>query len=356
MSFKTYAWLCLSLVMANFQTSNAQQKDTLYCATACCGGNDATPAGVMINRVHSKNEWMFSYKFMTMNMGGLMHGNQSITKESVFANYLMAPKSMNMNMHMIMGMYGITNRLTVMVMVNYNVLSMQMDMYAKGGHHHAGNTETSNSHRMESSGLGDLKAYALYGLLNTSNHQLLVSGGLNIPTGSILINGNADDMMYPNTRLPYSMQLGSGTFDILPCINYVYQHHKWTASSQVSAVLRTGKNAVGYRLGNEFTSSSWLAYQWLSFLSSSVRLEGALAKNITGKDATQYRYNEPSSDTDNYGGRKMTGYLGSVFHITKGALKNTGIAAEYGIPIYQYFSGVQMRNQRTVSLSIQYGF
>jgi hypothetical protein len=54
MPFKTYAWLFLSLVMANFQTSNAQQKDTLYCATACCGGNDATPAGVMINRGY---EW-----------------------------------------------------------------------------------------------------------------------------------------------------------------------------------------------------------------------------------------------------------------------------------------------------------
>jgi hypothetical protein len=354
MSLKIYVLLWLTLAMAILTRIQAQPADSIFCAShSCCGSDDATPAGVMISHLHAKKEWMFSYKLMTMNMSGIMSGTQSVNQESVFANYLMAPRNMQMNM----GMYGITNRLTTMVMVSYNATSMQMDMFAAGAHHHhAGGSESAGPHQMESSGISDIKIYMLYGLLNKSNHQLLVSGGLSFPTGSILVAGSADDMMYPNVRLPYAMQPGSGTYDILPCINYLYQHKKWTASSQVSATVRTGENAVGYRLGNEYVSNNWVAYQWFSFLSSSLRLEGNIQQSIKGIDHSQYTFNEPSSNTANYGGRKVIGHFGSVFRLNKGFLKNAGFAAEYGVPLYQNVNGVQMKQRQSVTLSLQYGF
>lgn len=357
MSVNVYVYLIVSFAMVVSQHVYAGQNDSTFCSSAvCCGSNDPTPSGVMLSHIHPKNEWMFSYKWMSMNMSGVMSGSQTISNEAVFTNYLMAPKNMSMNMHMLMGMYGITNRLSAMVMVNYNSLSMQMEMFVPGGHHHPGSAETTPSHIMESSGLGDTKAYLLYGLLHKRQHQLLVSGGMSFPTGSILVTGKDDDMMYPNNRLPYNMQLGSGTYDVLPCVNYLFQQGKFTASTQVSAVIRTGYNPVGYRLGNEFTSNSWVAYKWLPFLSSSLRAEGSIQNNITGLDPTLYRYNEPAANTENYGGKKIVGYIGSVFHLNTGALKNAGIAAEYGIPVYQYYNGIQMRQQQSWTLSLQYSF
>jgi hypothetical protein len=357
MTIRIYVCLIVTLSMAIAQSVRASQSDSLSCTSSiCCGSNDPTPAGVMLSHIHPKREWMFSYKWMSMNMSGVMSGSQSISNEAVFTNYLMSPKNMSMNMHMLMGMYGITNRLSAMVMVNYSSLTMQMEMFVPGGHHHAGSTDAAPSHTMESAGLSDTKAYLLYGLLHKPNHQVFVSGGMSFPTGSILVTGNADNMMYPNTRLPYSMQLGSGTFDVLPCINYLYQRGKFTASSQLSAVVRTGYNPVGYRLGNEFLSNSWLAYQWSSFISSSIRLEASAQKAISGTDPSLYRFNEPAANTQNYGGKKMIGYIGSVLHINKGVFKNAGIAAEYGIPVYQYYNGIQMRQQQSWSVSLLYGF
>jgi hypothetical protein len=125
MSLKIYVLLWLTLAMAILTRIQAQPADSRFCAShSCCGSDDATPAGVMISHLHAKKEWMFSYKLMTMNMSGIMSGTQSVNQESVFANYLMAPRNMQMNMHMLMGMYGITNRLTTMVMVSYNATSM----------------------------------------------------------------------------------------------------------------------------------------------------------------------------------------------------------------------------------------
>jgi hypothetical protein len=204
--------------------------------------------------------------------------------------------------------------------------------------------------------LGDVKLYALYSPLNKRNHQVLVSAGISIPVASTTVKGKAEDMMYPGSNLPYGMQLGSGTYDVLPCINYVYQNGKITASAQVSAVLRTGTTASGYKLGNEATLNSWVAWQWLSTLSSSLRMEGSQTGRISGNDPSLYIYNEPSANPSNYGGQKVIGYIGSALHVPKRMLSNTTLGVEYGIPVYQYWNGSQMKLQQVLNASVSIGF
>jgi hypothetical protein len=334
-----------------------QQKDSLLCTQhSCCSGNDPTPAGIMISRLHAKGEWMFSYKYMHMSMKGLRNGTRSVSEKEVFSDYLMAPENMEMNMHMLMAMYGATNRLTLMTMLHYNSSSMHMNMFSASSHHHTGAAETGSDHNMQSAGFGDIKLYAMYGILNTSRHQILMSGGLSFPTGNIDIKGSQNNMMYPGSRMPYSMQLGSGTIDLLPCINYLYQYHDLTFSSQVSAIIRTGKNDIGYAYGNAGTLSSWMAYKWLPFVSSSIRLEGVLSGEISGRDKEQYLFNEPSANPANYGGKMLTGYIGSLFRLPKGALSAASISMEYGVPLYQYVNNIQMKQRQALFVSVQYGF
>ncbi len=357
MPAKFIACLAVFLVMAFSQYTRAAEKDSASCTTHCrCGNENISPAGVMIAHLHPKKEWMLSARWMNMNMSGLLSGSESVSPEAVFNNYLMAPDNMQMNMFMLMGMYGFTRRLTGMVMVNYNSTSMHMTMFAPDAHHHPGSTTTSGDHTMLSSGLGDTKLYALYGILNKQRHQLLVSAGVSLPTGSITEKGTTNDMMYPGKRYPYSMQSGSGTYDLLPCINYLFAGREWIVASQVSAVVRTGENTIGYRLGNEYTSSNWVAYKWLDVLSSSFRVDGTFSNSITGHDPSLYRYAEPSSNTMNYGGKRVTGFVGSFFQVGKGSLNGLGIGAEYGIPLYQYVNGIQMKQQHTLHISVAYGF
>jgi hypothetical protein len=292
---------------------------------------------------------MIAYRYMNATMNGILSGTEKVTTQDVFVNYLMASEKMRMDMHMLMAMYGVTNKITVMAMLDYNFMSMSMSMLPGSTHHHAGAT-TEMEHDMKTSGIGDLKLHFLYGLINKERHHLLISAGVNIPTGNSSIKGT-ENSMYPNKRLPYAMQLGAGTYDVLPCINYLHQNNKATFGTQVSSVIRTGYNTVGYQLGNEAAFNGWFAYQWFNFLSSSLRIEGSIADKIKGYDPTLYYYNELAANPSNYGGKKINTYIGSVFNIKKGCMKNSRLGIEYGIPVYQNLNGTQMKLEHTLYVS-----
>lgn len=336
------------------------ESDTMACAhNTCFCSNDNAPSGVMISHVHEKNQWMFSYRFMNMNMSDVMSGTKDKAQSEVFLNYLMAPQSMKMNMHMLMAMYGITNHFTVMAMFNYFSNSMDMAMFSNSTHQHNSSsisTVSSTAMNMKSSGLSDVKLHLLYGLLDKNNHKLLFSLGLNLPLGSIQKTGNADDMAYPNSRLPYMMQLGSGTFDLMPCLNYLFQYNDLTASAQFSSVLRTNTNSIGYHYGNEFALNTWMAYSWHQNISSSVRAEGLLGQTISGQDNTVYYYNEPSANPNNYGGEKVNLFVGSKYQFQNNFLKNNQLSLEYGLPIYQNLNGLQLKTQQLFNVAWNYKF
>jgi hypothetical protein len=352
--YKQSNWLIVLIVFFMQFSALAQLVDSTLCNNhGCCCNNDPTPASVMISHVHKKHEWMVSYRYMGMDMDGLLSGTTTTTKNDVYVNYLMAGNKMSMNMHMVMAMYGVTNKLTLMAMFNYNIALMSMSMLDTGmPHMHGGMVMggTTASMNMKTAGLGDIKLQALYSVIKRPRHQLLVSAGISIPTGNTQLKGGLESM-YPNQRYPYAMQLGSGTFDVMPGINYLYQKGKITMSSQVTSVIRTGYNSIGYKLGNEATSNSWLAYQWHRIISSSIRMEASMAKKIDGYDQTLYYYNEPSANSFNYGGKKVNVFIGSVFQFKRGILKNNRLGIEYGQPIYQNLNGIQMKTKQAINAS-----
>jgi hypothetical protein len=353
-----FACVCLFFKVVEVQAQSTSEGTACVNQSCCGGGNDPTPASVMISHVHNKNEGMVSYRYMNMGMKGILSGTQAVDKNTVFNDYLMSPEKMQMDMHMIMGMYGVTDRLTVMGMLNFNTINMSMSMFTTKGHVHSGNTtgEADTTHFMHTSGLGDVKLSALYSLIKMPNHQLLLGVGASVPVGNFEVKGASDDAMYPNKNYAYAMQLGSGTFDFTPCVSYLFQHNKATFSTQISSTIRTGYNSLGYKLGNEMTLNTWFAYQLLPFLSSSVRVEGNIVDKIGGYNPSVYAYNEPSANVANYGGENLNCAIGSVFQAKKGVLKNSRLGVEYSMPLYQNVNGIQMKTTQTFTVSCSMGF
>jgi hypothetical protein len=147
------------------------------------------------------------------------------------------------------------------------------------------------------------------------------------------------------------MQLGSGTFDLLPGINYLYQQSHFSIGTQLFSTFRTGYNKLNYKWGNELTLINWYSYQWLEFLSSSLRVEGNVIEMIKGNDTQLYSYSDPAACTYNYGGKKINGYIGSILQFKKGYLKNNRLSVEYCIPFYQKLNGMQMKTTQALQLS-----
>ena len=346
--------LCL-LVFLGLQSIVVSQETTESCDVSCHCIRNLTPAGVMISHVHPKNEWMLSYRYMQMGMGTPIQGRSAISELNVYTNYLGYTPSMRMDMHMVMGMVGITNRFTAMVMFNYLANSMPMNMMS--GHSHHGMTMSTDAHMdMHTNGLGDTKLHALYGIVKNTTTQVVASLGVSLPTGSIQLKGLNNDMFYAGNRLPYMMQLGSGTVDALPGVTFVTQHENLTYSAQVQGIVRLNTNKVGYQFGDEINATTWLGYNWWKGFGSSLRLEGSWVGTLRGSDSSMYFYNEIASNPQNYGGVRLQGLAGLSYQFEEGFIANHRFAIEYGLPLYQKANGIQNKLNQTWMASWSYSF
>ena len=133
------------------------------------------PISVMGDHMHKMGEWMVSYRYMTMDMEGLLKESNSVlaTSSQLTGLTSMVPTKMTMDMHMFGTMYAISNKWTLMGMVNY--LNNEMDM------HHADEYEHEHG-----KGIGDLKVAGLYDLAQWDDgRRMHLKLGLNLPTGSI---------------------------------------------------------------------------------------------------------------------------------------------------------------------------
>lgn len=355
----------LLILLFSMESSFASKRDSILCS---CNRDDYSPAGVMVGMRHLKGMWMFSYNYMNMQMQHNLSGTSSVDDETILNNYLMSPISMRMDMHMLMGMYGLSDRVTLMAMLNYNSLDMKMNMLSSshsqtssGGHNHSGNSSSEGLSLMEmeskTSGMADTKLYALWSFYVRRGTVLMASGGISIPTGSINQKGTPDDMMYPNRRFPYMMQMGSGTVDFAPGVTLLQHAGNFKGSVQATGTVRAYDNANGYRPGNELALNAWGAYQFLSSLAPSLRIDATFTESIQNEDKQLYRVMEPGAAAENYGGTKVNGYIGLSYYFHKiPVIKNSRILAEYGLPVYQHLNGIQQPQKYVLNAAWRFAF
>lgn len=302
------------------------------------------PLSVMGDHVHHKGEWMFSYRYMDMNMEGLQSGNDEVSRETVFSNYMVSPIKMDMKMHMLGVMYAPSNRLTLMLMAN--VIDNDMQLITK-----MGETFTTNS-----SGFGDIKLTALYKILDENSQSIHVNAGVSIPTGSIDEKGVTPMSEAMEMPLPYPMQIGSGTWDPNLGLTYLLQGKLLSFGSQLKGTLRIGENDNDYRLGNQLVWNNWIAAKITNFVSVSGRLEGKTIGEIDGSFSELNPMMVPTVNTANQGGEYVNFGFGANFYVPSGSFKNVRFGIEYEFPVYQDLNGIQLKNDGNLILGLQYSF
>ena len=340
---------CLILLLTIYNTIEAQN-NSISCA--CDEQKNLSPAGIMTGHQHMAHMWMFSYSFMSSIWNGNLSGSSKVNDTYIFEKYVMAPKQMQMDEHMLMGMYGLSDKLSIMLMLNYQVMNMIMNMLTSSMQM-AGTmnmSTTSTEMQTKSHGFGDTKIYASYNLLSGKSRSVVLDVGMSIPTGSTTKTEQYNEMIY-GQRLSYMMQLGSGTFDLLPGITYNYHKQNFSWSAQLSSILHPYYNHAGYKLGNELTLNTWAAYQWTHWFSSSFRISANSAGKIQGSDTQIYESVEPAAAHSNYGGKTVTALVGINYFFKDDLLQNSKIAAELGIPLYQYLNGIQLASKYSLYIT-----
>ena len=303
---------------------------------------------------HGAGGWMLDYSYMRMTMDGMQDGTRSLSTAQVVnwsasSGYMMVPKNMTMDMHMLMAMYGFTDKLMLMAMGNYLVNVMQME---NGG---------CPQDTMESSGLGDTQL----GLMYQATGKISVSGGLSLPTGSIDQKDSMDMRVgatCPSStqKLTYDMQLGSGTYDLSPRVQYKDRQGRLGWGIDGSYLYRLGENANHYTLGDRFDLSfngSWVVYpvltgtgrlaysQWGAIRGQDPDIEATMDMGMGGVMGAS-----PGADPKNYGGTRLDFLIGVDAVFAPGH----ALSVELGVPLMQDLHGPQMTTTSLFSLRYQY--
>ncbi len=352
---------CCALA-APFALSPAHADDDHADGNSSANALDHAPIGVMGDHRHAKGEVMISYRVMHMNMGGVQIGTDSVSPETVattvpnrFAGspgqpptLRIVPTSMRMDMHMAGIMYGLFDQVTLMVMANY--VSKEMDHITfRGGMGTAqlGNFTTSPQ------GFGDTKVAALIGITDNVH----INAGVSLPTGSIT---QTDDILTPmggtpTVRLPYPMQLGSGTLDLEPGITYRDQSAAFGWGAQLRGTVRLGDNDEGYAFGDRAMATAWVAASVTQGVAISGRVQAESLGSIDGIDPMIVGPVQ-TANPDFHGGESLTGLIGVNFAATGGSLRGWRLGIEGGVPIVQDLNGPQMPTDYTLTLGVQKSF
>ena len=291
------------------------------------------PIGVMRDHTHRAGEWMASYRYMYMDMGGYRTGTDNLSSQDIFdRGFMVAPTGMEMQMHMFGLMYAPTDKLTLAAMINYQEKTMDhvtrpgsMARMMRGESF----TETIN-------GWGDLSVSGLYKIYDANHQRVHLSLGLSAPTGSL------NEKAYP-------MQVTTGTWDLLPGVTWLWQSERFSGGAQLSGRFHLDENEDGFAYGDTVEGTTWAAYEINQSFSFSGRVTAQYVSDIEGEDRDLIgRRMAPPMEAQNWGGTFSEFGVGINFLMGEGFFQGNRLAVEYIVPIYQDVNGLQMRREWTL--------
>lgn len=307
------------------------------------------PIMVMGDHTHGKGEFMLSYRYMNMTMQGSRVGTDAVPDAVILSpttfQFRVTPTEMPMQMHMFGAMWAPTNSLTLMAMIPH--VSSEMTHITRAG----------GSFTTSSSGWGDITVKALYLVARPERARLHVGLGVSIPAGSIQQRGVTPLSQPDDVQLPYRMQLGSGTPDLLPSLTYLSQLDNLSFGLQAGGVYRLTRNDNDYRLGHIARGTFWAAYRLSDMFSASVRIAGKSWGNIDGYDrALGPGGQAPTQIPSLQGGTRFDAGVGMNFFTPSGPFHNLRFGAEALFPVFQDLNGPQLEVDLLVQVGVQYAF
>lgn len=291
-------------------------------------------SGIMGGRTMMPGRCMFTLSHSSMNMAGNRNGNRNLSRAEVHQDFIVAPTSMLTQMNMLGFMCGANNRLTLVGMLPQ--IRKSMDMQTRNG----------NRFSMRTSGLGDTRLMAVWELpenkRDDETRKLHVNIGVTLPTGSI---DKKDLTPMGRVRLPYPMQLGSGTINPLLGVHYTKLRERWGWGIHTQALFRLGKNSNGYRLGHDYRLNGWFTHRLHANATVSARIAGKVWRRVHGRDSRLNPALVPTARPDLHGGEQADLVLSAQWmHASKLFGKNH-FSIVAGVPFYQNLNGPQLKKR-----------
>jgi hypothetical protein len=298
----------------------------------------------IIGRVHSASgpsgeddtRWGFRYRYVLTMFEDYKDGSSDLSIPEVLEQFPVVPNEIKQCAHVFQVTYDASEDMSLFAMLPY--IRQSTDHVRRMG----------DPFTIDSEGMGDVLVQATKSLQPQGEHHITLTGGLSLPTGSIDERG--DTPRGKNSQLPYTMQIGSGTFDVVPGVTYTRHSDRFHLGGQLKGTLRLGKSGRDYSLGDRLLLTAWLQAEATESLSATVKVAFQHWEKIEGADPVLDPTIAPVADPSRYGGQRATVNLGLDLAIPVDGLDGHHLEVDAGMPFYEHLNGPQPGQEWTFSV------
>ncbi len=166
------------------------------------------------------------------------------------SNYLYQPESLTVSTHS----FGLNYKISDSYSFSVSGRHLKNDITLKSALTFPGMPSTIDA---STEGLSDTLIGVGKEFILENKGMFLVSLNLSLPTG------NYQEKTSNGRLVSYQGQLGSGTYDFSPVVYYRQKVESWDFNARIQGYIRTGRNDLDYRLGDEITATLSSGY-WIN--------------------------------------------------------------------------------------------
>ena len=296
------------------------------------------PTGVKSDFLLPFGGFYIGYRYSSQKFRGALVGTQEIADFEILDFFSVAPVALDRWTGEVDVRFGLTPFLTLEGSIPW-VRNQLL------------NTTDTGFFESSSEFLGDISVRGLFEILKMDGYRLSATLGATIPTGRISKRGLTSSGV--RGVLPFPMQGGSGTPDVLIGGTFLAQNEVASMGAQVNSVTRVVDNTKGYRLGNEFDFTVWGAYNVTDWVSFSLRGLFEHQGDIKGSDSRTDGTVDPMANPFAQGGERVVIPFGMNLYLREGAAAGHRLSSEFYYAVHEDLNGPQMSIDRSLVVSWQ---
>jgi hypothetical protein len=301
------------------------------------------PTGVFGDRTLPKDIGEIGLQYARLQQEGVRAGTELLDPLELFRVFRIVPFAAVSEKYEVRGMLGLTDKLTLAARANFLTRSRE----------HL--TEDLTYFVLESSGIGDIQAQALYDLYAVGAVRAHVHLGVSLPTGSVDASDGVSDVREEGI-LPYDMQLGAGAFGFSPGVTAQIMNEYGTVGGQVIGTWYFA-SVEDWRLGDYIEANAWAAYRLNDHFSASARVHVLSFEGIQGFDIDLDPTRDPGEWPISFSGTRVDIPIGLNLYMPEGGpWEGNRLSVEFVFPVHETFDWPWLASDWGATIGWQFGF
>ena len=301
------------------------------------------PLGVFADRTLFEGTGEVGVQYHRLSQEGMRLGSELTDIVTLFDLFDIVPFAATTEAWTVRGAYGLSDRVTLAGRASF--LSRTREQL----------TEDLSYFVLESKGISDIEAQALFDLYHVDAVRAHLHLGVSIPTGSVSASDGVAPLREEGT-LPYDMQLGAGAFGFTPGFTAQIMNEFGSVGGQVIATLYFAETD-DWRLGDRFEGNVWAGYRLNDHFSASARVHVLSFEGIEGFDPDLDPARDPGEWPISFAGTRVDIPVGLNLYMPEGGpWPGHRLSVELVFPVHESFDGPWLASDWGASVGWQLDF